>query len=120
MATNIESRKDVEAQIIAHALKDDSFKQQLLNNPNAAKAEVEKLLGQQAKPGLKVQVLQETADTAYIVLPYVPSTEGMTDEQLEAVASGTVSVGGRIDVPCILGSITFTDGANVNIGVPGV
>ncbi|GAP94811.1 NHLP leader peptide family RiPP precursor [Leptolyngbya sp. NIES-2104] len=117
MPTNIDSRKDVETQIVAHALKDDSFKQQLLNNPDAAKAEVEKLLGQKAQPGFKVQVLQETADTAYIVLPYVPSTEGMTEEQLEAVASGTVSIGGNLQVPCILGSATFTSGINIQAGL---
>lgn len=117
MVTSIESRQDVETKIIAHALKDDAFKQQLLNNPDAAKAEVEKLLGQKAQPGFKVQVLQETADTAYIVLPYVPSTEGMTDDQLEAVASGTVSVDGNIQVPCILGSATFTSGINIRAGL---
>lgn len=108
MPTKIESRQDVETQIIAHALKDDSFKQKLLNDADFAKAEVEKLLGQPVQPGFKVQVLQESADTAYIVLPYVPSTAGMTDEQLEAVASGFL-----ITLPCMFGSATITPGVSI-------
>jgi|GEM_PF-843357 len=114
----IQTRQDVETQIVARALKDESFKQHLLSNPDFAMAEIEKLLGQKSQSGFKVQVLQETADTAYILLPYVPSTEGMTDEQLEAVASGTVfSANGNISVPCMLGSATFTGG--LNLGVVG-
>lgn len=118
MANTIEKRQDYEAQIIVRALKDDSFKQQLLSNPNVAKAEIEKAIGQKVPDGFKVQVLQETADTAYLVLPHVPSIEGMTDEQLDAVASGTVSIGGNLQVPCILGSATFTSGINIGIGIP--
>jgi len=114
----IQNRQDAEIQIVAHALKDESFKQQLLSSPDFATAEVEKLLGQKSQSGFKVQVLQETADTAYILLPYVPSTEGMTDEQLDAVASGTVfSASGNISVPCMLGSATFTGG--ITLGAVG-
>ncbi|MGF1676126.1 MAG: NHLP leader peptide family RiPP precursor [Rivularia sp. (in: cyanobacteria)] len=112
MANTIEKRQDYETQIIVRALKDESFKQQLLTNPAVAKAEIENAIGQKVPDGFKVQVLQETADTAYLVLPHVPSTEGMTEEQLEAVASGTLIVddmmGGHLR-PCGLGSITLAD-----------
>jgi hypothetical protein len=66
-------------------------------------------LGEIVPDGFKVQVLQETANAAYIVLPYVASIEGITDEQLESVASGgTPFIGCEINPnPCILGSITF-------------
>jgi hypothetical protein len=105
MAT--QTRLSVETQIIARALKDESFKQQLLSNANVAKAEIEKALGQAMSKAFQVQVLAETADTAYIVLPYVASTEGMTDKQLESVASGGIHVSGDLSVPCMFGSITF-------------
>ncbi|BAZ06035.1 NHLP leader peptide family RiPP precursor [Calothrix sp. NIES-3974] len=119
MANKIEKRQDYETQIIVRALKDESFKQQLLSNPNVAKAEIEKAIGEKVPDGFKVQVLQETADTAYLVLPHVPATEGMTEEQLEAVASGFIggSIGGNLRVGCILGSITFTDGVNIGVNV---
>ncbi len=117
MANTIEKRQDYETQIIVRALKDDSFKQQLLDNPDVAKAEVEKALGQKVPDGFKVQVLQETADTAYLVLPYVPSTESMTEEQLESVASGTLfSASGNFSIPCMFGSATFQDGINLGVG----
>lgn len=118
MANTIEKRQDVETQIIVRALKDDSFKQQLLNDPDFAKAEIEKALGQKVIDGSKVQVLQETADTAYIVLPYVASTGDMTDEQLEAVASGTFSVGGNFAIPCwqLINSATFQNGVDLGVG----
>jgi hypothetical protein len=109
MANTIEKRQDVETQIIVRALKDESFKQQLLNNPDVAKAEIENALGEKVSDDFKVQVLAETSDTAYIVLPYVPSTEAMTDEQLELVASGF-----NISIPCMFGSATITSGINIS------
>ncbi|BAZ06032.1 hypothetical protein NIES3974_26890 [Calothrix sp. NIES-3974] len=111
MANQIEKRQDYETQIIIRALKDESFKQQLLTNPGVAKAEIEKAIGQKVPDDFKVQVLQETADTAYLVLPHVPATEAMTEEQLEAVASGTFIVRDGIgDLgPCMMGSITLAD-----------
>ncbi|MBN3880132.1 MULTISPECIES: NHLP leader peptide family RiPP precursor [unclassified Nostoc] len=107
MANQIQKRQDVETQIIARALKDDSFKQQLLNNPDVAKAEIEKALGQKVPSDFKVQVLQETQNTAYLVLPAVTGgTQGLSDQQLEAVASGAT-----VGISCMFGSICIaTDG----------
>ncbi|MHC5748485.1 MAG: NHLP leader peptide family RiPP precursor [Nostoc sp.] len=98
-----QTRQSIESKIVARALKDESFKQQLLNNPNVAKAEIEKGLGEKFTGDIQVKVLQETANTAYIVLPYIPATAGLSEEQLEAVASGV-----NISIPCQWGSITFT------------
>lgn len=116
MAT-IEKRQDVEAQIVVRALKDDSYKQQLLNNPDFAKSEIETLVGQKSKDGFKVQVLQETADTAYILLPYVPPTQSLSENDLDNIATGTVSIGGTLQVPCMFGSATFTSGISIQAGV---
>jgi hypothetical protein len=90
MANTIKKRQDIETQIIVRALKDESFKQQLLSNPDVAKAEIEKVLGQKVPDGFKVQVLQEAENQAYLVIPAIPiSTPGLSDQQLEAVASGS-------------------------------
>jgi len=97
-----QTRQSIESKIVARALKDEPFKQQLLNNANVAKAELEKELGQKFTGDIQVKVLQETANTAYIVLPYIPSTAGLSEDQLEAVASGV-----DIRLPCMFGSITF-------------
>lgn len=107
MANTIEKRQDVETQIIVRALKDDSFKQQLLNNPDVAKAEIEKALGEKVASGFKVQVLQETENQAYLVLPAVTGdTQGLSDQQLEAVASGAT-----VGISCMFGSLCIaTDG----------
>ena len=109
MANQVKTRQDIETQVITHALKDASFKQQLLSNPSVAKAEYEKEFGQKLPDDLQVKVLAENANTAYIVLPYVASTEDMTDEQLEATASGI-----NISLPCMFGSITLPHGIDIN------
>lgn len=97
MAT--QTRQNIEGQIVARALKDEAFKQKLLTNPDAAKTEIEKLLGQTFPAHVQYKVLQESADTAYVVLPY---QEGMTEEQLDTMKSGV-----DITLPCTFGSITF-------------
>jgi hypothetical protein len=112
------SQAFVENQIIARALKDESFKQKLVSDPALAKSEIETQLGQKLAANFKVQVLQETADTAYIVLPHTVPSEGMTEDQLESVASGTWGVGfSTLSIPCQFGSATFTGGFDGHIGI---
>jgi hypothetical protein len=118
MANQTENRQAlVETQIVARALKDESFKQKLMSDPALAKSEIETQLGQKLAANFKVNVLQETADTAYIVLPYTVPSEGMTEEQLESVASGTFSIDlNTISIPCQFGSATITGGINIGAG----
>ena len=83
------TRQDIQTKIIARALKDEAFKETLLNNPDAAKAEVEKELGQNFPENFKVQVVQETENVAYLVLPIISSAEGeLSEEELEQTVSG--------------------------------
>ena len=82
------AREAFEARMIEKALKNDTFRQALVTDPRGA---VERELGGQLPAGLQVKVLQESADTCYLVLPANPDRAPageLTDQQLEAVAGG--------------------------------
>ncbi len=77
------SRKDLEAQLIAKAQADQAFRQALLSDP---KATIEKELGGSLSESVSIKVVEETADTLYLVLP---AAEGeLSEDALDAVAGG--------------------------------
>jgi len=76
----VKTRKDLEVHLITRALKDEGFKQELLANP---KAVVEKELGTKFPEGIEINVLEETEDSLYMVLPSNPY-EGLTESELKA------------------------------------
>lgn len=76
----VRTRKDLEVHLITRALKDDGFKHKLLANP---KAVVEQELGMKLPEELEINVLEETENTLYMVLPCNPY-EGMSEEELKA------------------------------------
>jgi hypothetical protein len=83
-----ETRRAFELQLIEKAWKEDAFRQALLTDPKGA---VERALGGKLPAGVQVKVLEESADTFYLVLPANPDrapAEQLTDQQLEAVAGG--------------------------------
>jgi hypothetical protein len=85
-------RVDLERRLIERSLQDESFRQRLLKDPRAT---VEQELGAQLPADMQVQVVEETVDTIYLVLPEVsPAGEGgeISDLDLETVAGG-VSAG---------------------------
>lgn len=89
-----QTRKDFEVSLVAKAWTNEAFKQQLLDNPRAA---VEQELGKQLPEGMNVQIIQEPANTLYIVLPTKPESSdevsgGLSDEELEAVAGGAIGI----------------------------
>lgn len=112
MTEQNQARESIETKIIAKALEDDAFRQELLNNPNAAKAEIEKDLGQKLPEAFQLKVVQETENMAYIVLPVtISANQELADEQLEAVAGGKPP--NTISVSCKLGTLCVATGGCV-------
>ena len=86
-------REQMERRLVDRSLEDEAFRIRLLEDPKAA---VEQELGTQLPEDVKVEVMEETADTAYLVLPF-RSTESqetgeLSDQELEAVAGGWLEV----------------------------
>ncbi len=81
------SRKEMEAEMIAKAWKDEGYKKELLSNPK-------KVIGREFRitfpEQTNVQVLEENPSTLYFVLPMRPdlSAAELSEEQLEVVAGG--------------------------------
>jgi hypothetical protein len=81
-------RKKLENQIIEKAMKDDSFRMQLLKDP---KNTFERETGITLPGSLTVHVLQEDQETVYLVLPAVRSEAAdgeLTESELASVAGG--------------------------------
>jgi hypothetical protein len=80
------TRAEIERRLIQRSMEDEDFRQKLLDEPKAA---VEQELGTQLPEGIEVRVLEESADTIYLVLP--PATkqgDELSDQQLDAVSGG--------------------------------
>jgi hypothetical protein len=84
----MEQRKQFEQRLIERAMKDESFRQQLLNDP---KEVIESEFGRKIPESIQIKVLEENANTVYIILPHIvvpnPETE-LTDTELYSVAGG--------------------------------
>ena len=81
-------RQQLEQQLIEKAMKDESFRKQLIENPGAA---IEAETGMKIPETLKIKVLEESPQTVYIVLPYIPGKDTeieLTESELEKVAGG--------------------------------
>ena len=82
------ARYEIERKLIERSLADESFRQRLLADPKAA---LQEELGAQLPEEMKVQAVEETTDTIYLVLPNAsPANEGgeLSDRELETVAGG--------------------------------
>jgi hypothetical protein len=84
----------MERRLIARSLEDGAFRQRLLEDPRAA---VEEEIGMRLSESVQVRVVEESAQTIYLVLPSTsPIGEGgeLSDQALESVAGGWDSIGG--------------------------
>ena len=86
-------RSEIERTIVQRSMEDEDFRQRLLEDPRAA---VEREMGRRLPEGVQVRVVEESADTIYLVLPSASALgdQGgeLSDQELEAVAGG---VGGK-------------------------
>jgi len=78
--------RSVAEQLISRAWEDAEFKKKLLSDPRAA---IKQATGMTIPEGITLKVVEETADTLYLVLPSQVAASGeLSDEALEMVAGG--------------------------------
>jgi hypothetical protein len=88
MSEAMGNRAGIERRVIERSLQDESFRQRLLEDPRAT---MEQELGVQLPAEVRVQAVEETTDTIYLVLPSVSTASAggeIPDQELEAVAGG--------------------------------
>jgi hypothetical protein len=81
-------REQMERRLVQRSLQDDAFRRRLLEDPKGA---VEQELGTRLPEKVRVEAVEETAETIYLRLPSTsPLGEGgeLSDRELEAVAGG--------------------------------
>jgi Nitrile hydratase, alpha chain len=86
------SRAEVERTLVQRSMEDEDFRQRLLDDP---KGTLEQEVGGRLPESIEVRVVEESADTIYLVLPSASAVgEGreISDQELEEVAGG-VSTG---------------------------
>jgi Nitrile hydratase, alpha chain len=84
--------RDLEAQVLAQAVQDPAFRARLLAEPKAVFTD----MGLNIPPEVTIQVVQETAEQYYLVLPALAGRRAgtsLSDADLENVAGG----GGAFD-----------------------
>ena len=78
------------------AFEDPEYREALLKDPKRVLA---KQMNRDLPDSLKVKVVEEDANTVYLIAPYVPPAEGdeLSDDDLEKVAGGKGKGGGGGD-----------------------
>ena len=85
----LDARAELEQKLVEKAWEDETFKQELINNP---KAVINRETRQQLPEELEIVVLQETANKAYLIFPENPAQTGtqveLSEKDLERIAGG--------------------------------
>jgi len=79
----------MQERIIAKAMKDEAFRQEVLSNPQAA---IERTLGISVPAGVTIAVHQDTPTTLHLVLPVratSPAWVELSDAELEQATGGS-------------------------------
>lgn len=79
----VSTRRDLEAKIVARAWVDEGFRARLKSDPRSAVAEE---TGVAVPESIAIEVLEETPERAYIVLP--SDRVAISDEQLDLAGGG--------------------------------
>ena len=89
------TREDLESQIISRALRDQDYRQRLIADPKTVIAEeLTQTEGDTSiSDEIDIEVLAETSNKRYLVLPASPTfeDESISDDELSAVAGGAAS-----------------------------
>jgi Nitrile hydratase, alpha chain len=86
------SRVEWERSLIQRSQEDEEFRQRLLDDP---KGTMEQELGSRLPESVEVRVVEESADTIYLVLPSrlpLGQVEELSDRELDAVSGGRTSL----------------------------
>jgi Nitrile hydratase, alpha chain len=82
-------RAEVERTLVQRSLQDEDFRRRLLDDP---KGTLEQELGDRLPEDVEVRVVEETAESIYLVLPSASPLVGeggeLSDEELQRVAGG--------------------------------
>ena len=85
MAGQHNTKQAVENQVYEKALKDDAFRQELLQNPKAA---IESVMGTKLPDNVNIHVNENTANDIYLSIPAKADDKELTDEELSGVDGG--------------------------------
>lgn len=87
MKLSVENRVQLENQLIEKAMKDENFRKALQSDPVSV---IEEELGIRLPEGFSINVLEETPEQFYLVLPAVnpPAGDELTEAELNQVAGG--------------------------------
>ncbi|MCP4341081.1 MAG: NHLP leader peptide family natural product precursor [Desulfobulbaceae bacterium] len=89
--------------IITKAQADESFKKQVLSDINTVLQD----LGINLPAGISLSILEDTAATQNIVIPFTPPSSGeLSDDQLAAVAGGKAGVVANLAAAINVGAVT--------------
>ena len=81
-------RQQLEQQLIEKAMKDESFRKQLIENPGAA---IEAEFGMKIPGTMNIKVLEEDPKTFFLILPHFDKHDQeieLTEAELQRVAGG--------------------------------
>ena len=85
------TRGEIQDLLTKFSKKNPQYRAALVKNP---KAVLEGQMGNKLPAGVTVKSVEETADTIYVVVPYVPKPGAeLSDSALEAVAGGSSGKG---------------------------
>jgi predicted Zn-dependent protease len=101
ISQTMNTRFEFERKLIERALEDETFKQELISNPQAVYARES---GEEVPKDIEIEVLEESGNKVYLVLPSNPVSAITTEEELSETSLEAVAGGVSVDI-CIWPSL---------------